>query len=323
MSFAERLETRNESRPAQATGPANTHPIVASPRAFTLIELLVVISIIALLMAVLLPCLQRARKQARSVGCRANLRQWGLLYAMYTSDNNGYLPSAYEESRVHWLTSWQWSWEMLGCHARGENGLPIRASFRAIEGLLHCPMVGRPQMEVRHVGTNGGTFLPWTWNLSDAPGGVVWCWYSSYTRNDQAQSWQSKTENLADASGHRRSMWMTSAVKNAAHVPVFFDSAGDLVSEYDDKAPPPEYDAIPTMCPSPPGVYHGANDVCMNRHDGGINSLFMDWSVRKVGLKELWTLQWWPDYNTQGPWTKAGGVTPDQWPKWMRGFRDY
>jgi hypothetical protein len=49
----------------------------------------------------------------------------------------------------------------------------------------------------------------------------------------------------------------------------------------------------------------------------------MDWSVRKVGLKELWTLKWHRNFDTSGPWTKAGGVKPDDWPKWMRNFRDY
>jgi len=62
---------------------------------------------------------------------------------------------------------------------------------------------------------------------------------------------------------------------------------------------------------------------CINRHDGGINAAFLDGSVRKVGLKELWTLKWKRQFNTAGPWTKAGGVQPEDWPQWMRGFKDY
>jgi prepilin-type processing-associated H-X9-DG protein len=62
---------------------------------------------------------------------------------------------------------------------------------------------------------------------------------------------------------------------------------------------------------------------CINRHNGGINSLFGDCSVRKVGLKELWTLKWRPIFDTDGPWTRAGGVQPDDWPEWMRKFKDY
>jgi prepilin-type N-terminal cleavage/methylation domain-containing protein len=59
---------------------------------FTLIELLVVIAVIALLMAILLPCLQRARRQAKAMVCRANVKQWGQIMAAYTDENEGYLP---------------------------------------------------------------------------------------------------------------------------------------------------------------------------------------------------------------------------------------
>ncbi len=62
---------------------------------------------------------------------------------------------------------------------------------------------------------------------------------------------------------------------------------------------------------------------CINRHEGTINGLFLDWSVRSVGLKELWTLKWNLDFDTPGPWTKAGGVLPEDWPEWMRRFKDY
>ena len=61
-------------------------------KAFTLIELLVVISIIALLLAILMPSLQAAREQARSVVCKANLKQLGLAFFMYAEDWKKYPP---------------------------------------------------------------------------------------------------------------------------------------------------------------------------------------------------------------------------------------
>jgi len=62
---------------------------------------------------------------------------------------------------------------------------------------------------------------------------------------------------------------------------------------------------------------------CINRHDGYVNGLFLDWSVRKIGLKELWTLKWYAEFDRAGPWTKAGSVQPEDWPQWMRRFKDY
>jgi len=54
-----------------------------------------------------------------------------------------------------------------------------------------------------------------------------------------------------------------------------------------------------------------------------LRGVFLDWSVRRVGLKELWTLKWSDDFDRANRWTKAGGVTPESWPEWMRGLRDY
>jgi len=63
--------------------------------AFTLIELLVVISIIALLMAILMPALQRAKVQAQEIGCRTNLRSYGIAQTMYLDDSDDRYPSAW------------------------------------------------------------------------------------------------------------------------------------------------------------------------------------------------------------------------------------
>jgi prepilin-type N-terminal cleavage/methylation domain-containing protein/prepilin-type processing-associated H-X9-DG protein len=80
------------------------------PRGFTLVELLVVIGIIALLISMLLPALNRAREQSSLIECESNLKQIGQLCAIYETENQEYLPYSYGQIQYSTTSPYSYGW---------------------------------------------------------------------------------------------------------------------------------------------------------------------------------------------------------------------
>lgn len=110
---------------------------------FTLVELLVVISIIALLLAILMPSLQKVREQAQSVVCKTRLKDIGTTINMYMESNNGKLPACTEwDSKSNkYLEGYRWMDRLASYYSRSTvgsqnaNGITSTATY----SLFRCP----------------------------------------------------------------------------------------------------------------------------------------------------------------------------------------
>jgi prepilin-type N-terminal cleavage/methylation domain-containing protein len=89
-------------------------------RGFSLVELLVVIAVVALLAAIILPSLTRAREYARNIVCINNLRQIGIGCLVFATDNKGVLPYNDTDSHPGLVSNGGW-WKRIGWHEVGDH----------------------------------------------------------------------------------------------------------------------------------------------------------------------------------------------------------
>jgi prepilin-type N-terminal cleavage/methylation domain-containing protein/prepilin-type processing-associated H-X9-DG protein len=286
---------RNDSAPPADKGRNYTHPAarksfishhlsiinhpssIINSHGFTLIELLVVIAVVALLMAILLPALQSVRRKTKAIVCRANVKQWGQILAAYTDENEGYLPCGTVVAAV-WLFRGPMPYE------DDPAGRPLLQPV-STDGIRRCPttveeyvggsatigLSGAPgyafhKVTVSTAVTRSGTW----WSLRPPPAFTASYGFNAWLLTNSSRSARLTAAGLRGVS--------VSSVRGAAGVPVLLDSM--VPDGHPDNASSPPDEEASFM-----GRQSEMVPLCLNRHDGYVNGLFLDWSARGVGLR--------------------------------------
>jgi prepilin-type N-terminal cleavage/methylation domain-containing protein/prepilin-type processing-associated H-X9-DG protein len=253
-------------------------PVQPVRKGFTLIELLVVVSILALLVAIFSPSMERVRRLARSTLCLSHLHEIGVGHHTYSSNFRGYtIPTISKQSHQWWTTS--------------------LVPYIGDREVLFCPEATTGAAPVLGTLVIGGRHTTW-FDGRQYPSDPLD--RGSYGQN----MWLNHYGNSLHSWGHEESHHfggLTSSAPQPGRVPMVGEC--HWVGGYPYHTDIPwEYEWDGFMLGG-----HQLNRFTMNRHDGRANLVFLDGDARSVRLGDMWQLIWNKHYIPQYvtlPWAE-------------------